>query len=271
MTKTVMNSNQVREQIYEILDYTFKNESLLVESLTHRSLINEVKDARHNERMEFLGDSVLSVVISEYIYKIDKDYLEGKLSILRSSIVCEEALAEASTKLGIGKYILMAQGEIRNGGREKVAILADVFESLIAAIYLDGGIDEAKRFIMTNLSDRIDKAIKGEVFSDYKTRAQEIVQGKFKIGVEYKSLKEEGPDHEKVFTAGVYFKDSLLGIGKGSKRKDAEQSAAKEACVFLSRNLNQLTIDHDTDTLFFHGRPVNYDSDIRLNYTKGEA
>ncbi|KXG79004.1 ribonuclease III [Thermotalea metallivorans] len=213
------------------LGYQFHNRKLLSESLTHSSYANEhkKKHMKYNERLEFLGDAVLSIVISDYLYNHLSTLQEGELTKIRASIVCEPSLATCSKKMDIGKFILLGKGEDVTGGRERVSILADTFEAIIGAIYLDGGLEKAKHFILESLKDIIDDAIHGRIHQDYKTHLQELIQSENSEKITYEVIGEEGPDHDKVFHVHVKIGDKIVGTGSGKSKKEAEQNAAKEA------------------------------------------
>lgn len=222
------------EQISELenkINYTFNKKFLLERAMTHSSYANQNKldYAYHNERLEFLGDSVLSLTISEYLYKKYHSKPEGKLTRLRSSIVCEASLYDKAKLLKLGTYLQMGKGEEQSGGRERVSTLSDAFEALIGAIYLDGGLDNARQFIISQFSNMIETLEKKEKFSDYKTQLQELAQKQSGAVISYDIYKEEGPDHDKLFSARVYINDKLSGEGTGKSKKEAEQHAAKKA------------------------------------------
>lgn len=218
------------QRLMKKLDYVFNDEGLLEVALTHSSYANEnKKTSKSYERLEFLGDSVLSFIISTYIYNNFKHLPEGGLSKMRAALVCERSLAMCAQKLSLGKYLLLSKGEDATGGRERPSILADVLEAVIAAIYLDGGIEQAQRFTLRVLKDSIEqiKAGKG-VFKDYKTVLQEQVQ-QHDGSVEYIHVKEEGPEHSKVFTVEIQSDGRVLARASGRSKKDAEQNAAHKA------------------------------------------
>ena len=221
------------------INYQFNNEDLLLTALTHSSYANENKTQSY-ERLEFLGDSILSYVVSDYIYKNFTELPEGGLSKLRSAIVCEKSLEQVANKLEFGKYLRLSKGEDMTGGRTRPSILADVFESVLAAIYLDGGMDPAKKFVFDFLGENIDNARKGKtIFEDYKTKLQELVQQKDKHAT-YMGVSEKGPEHNKVFVVAVHIDGKFLADGKGRSKKEAEQNAAKNALLLLDRNNGKL-------------------------------
>ena len=209
------------------INYEFKNKEYILEALTHSSYSNENKNYPFNERLEFLGDSVLSIVISDYLFKKETKLPEGELTKIRANIVCEESLSEVSKNIHLGKYMLLGKGEEATGGRERISILADALEAVIAAIYLDGGIKCAREFILTNMEKIINDSIKGKIFRDYKTCLQEVLQSNGENNIWYKLIEEKGPDHNKRFDMEVGINDTVLGVGEGKSKKDAEQVAAK--------------------------------------------
>ena len=211
------------------INYEFKNKEYILEALTHSSYSNENKNYPFNERLEFLGDSVLSIVISDYLFKKETKLPEGELTKIRANIVCEESLSEVSKNIHLGKYMLLGKGEEATGGRERISILADALEAVIAAIYLDGGIKCAREFILTNMEKIINDSIKGKIFRDYKTCLQEVLQSNGENNIWYKLIEEKGPDHNKRFVMEVGINDTVLGVGEGKSKKDAEQVAARKA------------------------------------------
>lgn len=213
------------------ISYSFKDINILNRALTHSSYANEIKNKRmkNNERLEFLGDAVLSVTVSDYIFNKYPDYPEGELTKLRATVVCEPVLASLSRKLNVGKYLLLGKGEEATGGRERESILADAFEAIIASIYIDGGLENAKQFILSNISLYIKEAVMGKLFLDYKTQLQETLQKSNKGKIQYNVVKEKGPDHNKTFYIEVSVDNKVLGDGMGKSKKEAEQNAAKKA------------------------------------------
>ncbi|MDD3766037.1 MAG: ribonuclease III [Eubacteriales bacterium] len=223
------------QELMKKLGYTFKDESLLATALTHSSFANEnKKKGKSYERLEFLGDSILSFIVSTYIYNNFTDMPEGGLSKMRAALVCEQCLAKCSEKLDLGKHIILSKGEAMTGGRTRPSILADVMEAIIAAIYLDGGIDAAREFTLRTLESSIEQVRKGKgAFKDYKTALQEEVQQRDSV-VEYIHIKEEGPEHSKIFTVEVVSNGKKLAVGRGRSKKDAEQDAAHKALERLA-------------------------------------
>lgn len=212
-----------------IISYNFKNKQYILEALTHSSYSNENKSYAFNERLEFLGDSVLGIIISDYLFKNETELPEGELTKLRANIVCEESLSEVSKKIELGTHMLLGKGEEATGGRERVSILADAVEAVIAAIYLDGGIESARKFVLTQMDEIIQDSIKGRIFRDYKTHLQEVIQSQGEANIIYDLVEEIGPDHNKKFVMQVKLNDEVLGTGEGKSKKEAEQSAAKQA------------------------------------------
>lgn len=222
----------------ENIGYTFKNKNYILEALTHSSYSNENKNYDFNERLEFLGDSVLGIIISDYLFKDEKKLPEGELTKLRANIVCEESLSEVAKQISLGDYMFLGKGEEFSGGRDRISILADAFEAVIASIYLDGGYNFAKEFVLTNMKDIINRSKEGKIFRDYKTYLQEILQTNGKVNIEYKLKGEFGPDHNKVFIMEVFCNEKLIGKGQGKSKKEAEQICAKEAIKNIeSKNL----------------------------------
>ena len=212
-----------------IISYNFKNKQYILEALTHSSYSNENKSYAFNERLEFLGDSVLGIIISDYLFKNETELPEGELTKLRANIVCEESLSEVSKKIELGTHMLLGKGEEATGGRERVSILADAVEAVIAAIYLDGGIESARKFVLTQMDEIIQDSIKGRIFRAYKTHLQEVIQSQGETNIIYDLVEEIGPDHNKKFVMQVKLNDEVLGTGEGKSKKEAEQSAAKQA------------------------------------------
>lgn len=221
------------------INYKFKDVNVLKVALTHSSYANEKKKYKleYNERLEFLGDSVLSIIVSEYIFKACPNRPEGELTKLRAMIVCEGALAIAARNVGLGDYLFLGKGEELTGGRERSSVLADAFEATIGAIYLDGNLEAAREFVLSNLSEVIGRALSGEdLFMDYKTQFQELLQREHKGKIEYVLSHEEGPDHNKVFYTELYVGEQLYGMGFGKSKKESEQNAAKEALDRMCKN-----------------------------------
>ncbi len=211
------------------IKYEFKNKELLMEALTHSSYANEKKLNVYNERLEFLGDSVLGIVISDYLFRNYPKLPEGELTKTRAKIVCEPTLADCARIIALGDYLLLGKGEEATGGRYRTSLLADAFEALIGAIYLDGGIQSAQEFILSNMKNIIKDAIEGKIFIDYKTKLQEIIQNQGNNTITYELIDEDGPDHNKTFFTQVKKNDIVIGYGNGKSKKESEQNAAKMA------------------------------------------
>lgn len=213
------------------IGYEFENLDLLKNALTHTSYANEHKKkmVKHNERLEFLGDSVLSLIITTYLFKNLSNITEGELSRIRSTIVCENSLKISGDEFNLSQYIYMGKGEEQTGGRGRSSIVSDAMEALIASIYLDSGYDSAQEFVLRQMGDIIKNAIQGKLFKDYKTQYQEVIQKKSNAKIEYVVISEEGPDHQKTFTVSLLLNDNLISTGKGRSKKVAEQKAAEIA------------------------------------------
>ncbi len=217
------------ENVEKRIRYKFQNQEYLRRALTHSSYANEHKktDMKNNERLEFLGDSVLGLIISEYLYNNFNTHEEGQLTKMRAKIVCEASLGEASRKLRLGEVMLFGRGEEMTGGRDRTSILSDAFEAVVAALFLDGGIEVARTFVLRELHDTIENAAQGKLFTDYKTKLQEEIQIKKGNRIKYEIVKEEGPDHAKLFHTNVLLNDAVIGSGSGRSKKESEQEAAK--------------------------------------------
>ena len=215
------------EELQEVLHYTFKNPALLRIALTHTSYANESKVATtHNERLEFLGDSVLSVVVADYLFH-QSGRPEGELTRMRASLVSEDALFQFAQEIGLGEYLRLGRGEERCGGRTRPSVVSDAFEAVIAALYLDGGMEVARKFILPFITEG------KHAEADYKTRLQEIVQQNPEERLSYVVESESGPDHDKHFVVAVRFNSDRVARGEGRSKKAAEQCAAKEALKLL--------------------------------------
>ena len=209
-----------------IFGYSFKNESLLEQALTHSSYGNE-QHCEYNERLEFLGDSVLSIIVSDYLFLNMPDVNEGVLSKLRASVVCEHSLAALAKKINIGAYMRLGKGEEASGGRERASILSDAFEAVIAAIYLDSDMDTVKEWVISLMEPVLELAKEGKTYRDYKTALQEEVQ-KNSGKVTYATIDFSGPDHNRGFTVEVLINGKKAAEAFGVSKKDAEQNAAKK-------------------------------------------
>lgn len=222
------------EDLQNIIGYHFTNKELLVEALTHSSYANEhrSKHIRYNERLEFLGDAVLSIVVSDYIFKNCPELPEGELTKLRASLVCEKSLFEFAKIINLGKYLVLSKGERNNGGAERPSIVSDAFEALIAAIYIDGGMEAAAKHILHFVIPAIKNSKKKKI-NDYKTTLQEIIQKNPGEQLEYVLVGQSGPDHNKHFVVEVHLNSNVIGKGGGRSKKEAEQQAAREALELM--------------------------------------
>lgn len=223
-------AEELFEELEEKIEYTFEDKKLLRQALTHSSYANEMKINKYNdyERLEFLGDAVLELVTSDFLFRKRKENSEGRLTKLRASIVCEPALAFCAREISLEQYILLGKGEEATGGRGRDSIVSDVMESVIGAIYLDGGLEEAsafiQRFVLSDLEHK-------QLFYDAKTKLQEIIQQENNGALRYKLVKEEGPQHDKTFDVEAYVGEKLVGAGSGHSKKAAEQQAAYQALL----------------------------------------
>ena len=220
-------------KLEEKLGYRFQNPEYLKTALTHSSYANECKKSGgSNERLEFLGDSILGLVVADYLFRNFKQLPEGDLTKKRAELVCEQACCGFSQQLGVGGYLLLSRGEQNSGGRTRSSILADAFEAITAAIYLDGGMEEARKFILRFVLPLL-QTQKQKTFKDYKTVLQEIVQKNPDEILEYVLTDESGPDHDKHFTVEVHLDHNIIGKGGGRSKKEAEQQAAREALELM--------------------------------------
>lgn len=216
------------------LKYRFTDDNLLEEALTHKSYVNERRDSgrTHNERLEFLGDAVLSLIISDYLARRYPELSEGALSKLKAKLVSETPLANAARRLDLGRYLRLGRGEERSKGREKPSLLADALEAVIAAVYLDGGFEASRDFTVDVLIEelhRLDVLQAQPGGDDYKTRFQEWCQKRYELLPQYLVVRETGPDHQKIFEVEVHVNHQVVGVGRGNSKKEAEQEAAQRA------------------------------------------
>jgi ribonuclease III len=213
------------------IEYQFKNRDLLVEALTHKSFVNEVegRSDKDNQRLEFFGDAVIGLVVSAELLERFPDIAEGKLSKLRASLVDEETLAQLANNIRLGTYLRFGRGEEKTGGRDKRSVLADAYEALVAAIYLDGGLPAAQRMIEKDFRLLLEQSTDRIGGKDYKTQFQELAQERYGIPPRYLLMDTAGPPHDRIFTVAVLVGDSGMGQGVGKSKKEAEQAAAKEA------------------------------------------
>ncbi len=218
------------KELEKNIGYEFKDKELLRLALTHSSYANEKGNKRDNERLEFLGDSVLGFITAEYLFKSLSDRPEGELTKLRANAVCEKSLAQFAAEINLGEHVLLGKGEIMTGGRERPSILSDAFESVIAAIYLDGGMDQAEKFVLRFVSKTTTDTVQA---TDYKTLLQEVIQKNPDEHLTYSLAAQSGPDHDKTFTVEVFLNSNCIGTGSGHSKKKAEQAAAKEALILM--------------------------------------
>ena len=227
MTKSI-------QQLQDTIGYKFHNPVFLEVALTHSSYANEVKhQLKYNERQEFLGEAVLSIIVSDYLFN-NYTVPEGELTKLRAAIVCEKSLDVMANKIHLGEYLRLGRGEEMTGGRTRPSIIADAFEALIAAIYLDSGIESARAFVLPFVTEMLEHE-DSLSFKDYKTILQEIIQQNPEEKLVYKLVGEKGPDHDKRFVVDVMLNSNVIGKGEGRSKKNAEQMAAKEALELMGR------------------------------------
>lgn len=223
----------------EALGYTFKDKTLLETALTHSSYANELKakgeNIMYNERLEFLGDSVLSLIASVYLFKGNSTLFEGDLTKIRAGIVCENALYEYALQINLGDFLRLGRGEEVTGGRKRKSVVSDAFEAVLAAIYLDGGFANARKFVLPYLTDAAEKLIRTGGGEDFKTLLQKFVQQNKGDILEYVMVGESGPSHSKIFDYHVLLNNNVIGKGSGKSKRDAEQAAAREALVLFGK------------------------------------
>ncbi len=218
------------KELEKIIGYEFNNIELLKTALTHSSYANEYR-CKSYERLEFLGDSVLSIIVSEYLFEKMKNTPEGELSRIRSSLVCEESLSAVARKFNFGKFIMLGNGEEKAGSRDRNSILCDIYEAILAAIYIDGGFESAQKYVMKTLSDKLTSNLYDKSIKDYKSRLQEEVQKIYhdKSKIIYTVSNASGPEHRKNFCVDLFINDKKVSNGVGFSKKEAEQEAAKMA------------------------------------------
>ena len=226
----------------EAIGYTFKNKALLQEALTHSSYSNELKAkkqiCRCNERLEFLGDAVLSAVVSEYLFNAFSDMPEGELSTMRAALVQSQALASYSRSFGVGEFLYLGNGEEKNDGRNRQSTLENVFEAIVAAIYLDAGeqgFDEVRRLVLPIIKAQLADVDFAVNHTDAKTELQQLIQQTEGDFLEYKVISESGPDHTKIFSVAAMLNSNIIGKGDGRSKREAEQAAAREALKLFGR------------------------------------
>ncbi|MBP9814655.1 ribonuclease III [Candidatus Woesebacteria bacterium] len=215
------------EELQQQIGITFQDQSLLKQAFVHRSYLNESKEFREsNERLEFLGDAVLSFCTSQFLYRTYPKFPEGILTNIRSTLVKTQSLGDVATTLHLGDMLLLSRGEESSGGRQNISLLADSFEALLGALYLDQGVEAATTFLTNVLFPKTEAIIETKSYVDYKSLLQELTQGINKLSPTYKVIKSEGPDHDKVFWVEVVVGDKAIGSGHGKSKQEAEQNAA---------------------------------------------
>ncbi len=228
-----MNSKIDYKIIADKIGVTFNDLELLKQAFTHRSYLNENRGSnlQHNERLEFLGDAVMELATTDYLYRSFPNKTEGDLTSLRASLVNTQTISDVSGDLGFNEYLLLSRGEAKDKGRARQYILANTFESVIGAIYLDQGYEVAKLFIYQNLMSRLESIIQKGSWIDAKSKLQEVVQEKLGITPTYKTIKEEGPDHDKQFTVALFYGDKEIDFGEGKSKQEAEQDVAQKVLL----------------------------------------
>lgn len=231
-----MHTDTQRADLERILGTTFKDSALLLSAVTHRSYLNENRDATqsHNERLEFLGDAVLELVVTDYLFATYPEKAEGELTAIRAALVNTNTLAETSLALGLNDFLLLSKGEAKDMGRARQYILANAFEAVIGALYLDQGYACAQDFIAAQLFPRTDEIVAKRLWQDPKSRFQERAQEVTSTTPAYQTLREEGPDHDRTFTVGVFLGKELVAEGTGRSKQEAEQSAAENGLAARS-------------------------------------
>jgi len=245
------NKQELIQEAEKNLQYGFKRKDLLLEAFTHKSYYHENRErtAVHNERLEFLGDSVLGLVIVEFLYLHEQSYNEAVLAKIKSYIVSEPVLAEIAQELSLGESLLLGKGEKSTGGTTKKSILANTLEAVIGAAYLDGGFDTARKIIQRLFRERVMRALESGDFFDYKTELQEKSQMLFGKLPAYHVISQEGEEHERIFTVAVSLNNRQLGIASGRRKKEAESLAAKKALKALSESAEVNAVDMDPEVL----------------------
>lgn len=232
MTDTVVTAEDIDIAALErVLGTEFTDKNILLSAVTHRSYLNEHREATqdHNERLEFLGDAVLELVVTEYLFAKYPEKPEGELTAIRAALVNTISLSEASSRLGINDFLLMSKGEAKDTGRARLYILANAFEACIGALYLDKGYDVAKAFIAGQLFGLTDNIVDKRLWQDSKSRFQELAQEHVSVTPTYETLSQVGPDHDRVFTVGVFLRSEKVAEGNGRSKQEAEQDAAEKA------------------------------------------
>lgn len=215
----------------ERIGYTFQNKSLIEQAFTHRSYLNEHRDLKreHNERLEFLGDAVLELVVTEFLYAKYPNKPEGELTAYRAALVNTISISDAASKLGMNEFLFLSKGEAKDTGRARAIILANAFEAVIGALYLDKGYDPARDFIAAQLFHKTDEVVAKRLWQDAKSRFQELVQEHMNVTPTYEVIGQSGPDHDRKFTVGAFISRDRIAIGEGRSKQEAEQQAAEKA------------------------------------------
>lgn len=228
----MINTEKFKE-VAQNLGISFKDINLLAKAFTHRSYLNEHRNSglEHNERLEFLGDAVLELVVTDHLYRTYPKKPEGEMTALRSALVNAQTLSEVALEMGLNEYLLLSKGEAKDTGRARQYILANTIEALIGALYLDQGYEEAQRFIHKNVHSLLDDVIEQKKFIDSKSKFQELAQEHVGATPRYELLKEFGPDHDKLFTVGVFLGDTHIATGEGKSKQEAETQAAYKGLV----------------------------------------
>jgi len=223
-------------ELQKKIDYKFEDPQKLTLALTHRSYLNENKKLKaSNERYEFLGDAILEYWVSQQLFTLFPDFDEGRLTNLRSLIVCTQNLAKVAAKFDLGSYILLSRGEATHNGRQNISLLADTFESLIGAIHLDQGYSSVEKFLSKFLDKNIQTLSQKNIYKDPKSLFQEVAQSKRGVTPKYTTISQSGPDHQKIFKVGVYLDDKLIASGQGNSKQKAEEDAANRAILVLNK------------------------------------
>ena len=227
------------KELMKKISYKFRNEEYLKEALTHRSYSNENNRDKQfdNEKLEFLGDAVVNLIVTEYIYNLGEGKKEGELAKLKSQIISEPVFSSIASDLKLGNYLYLSNGEIMSGGRNRKSILGDAFEALIGAIFKDSDYYTTKEIAMKYLMEKIENINDIEGTGDYKTILQELLQGEYRKMPEYELIRTAGPDHDKIFEISVKLNDKIIGNGSGKSKKEAEKNAAKEALKFVKNKI----------------------------------
>ncbi len=225
------------DEVTTSIQYKFKDLALLKKALVHRSYVNESVREEHNERLEFLGDAVLELIITEHLFRTYPNRPEGELTSFRSAVVRTESLAAASRELGLGEFIFMSKGEEATGGRNRDYILANTYEALLGAMYMDAGLKQCEKLVESTLLGKIPEIVEKRLDIDPKSKLQEISQEKYKYTPTYTVIKEEGPDHERIFTVQAIINEKGMGTGSGKSKQEAEQAAALTSLQMLADNM----------------------------------